>query len=136
MHPLFFHSFYFSFVKKKQFHITSYIFHPHFSHPLLLTSFQSVQTSVAVISPSRAKSVCSLSVCFHTQTKSIPSGEQEKKDKNPTCKTIENTTTTFLVHHKWNKWKCTGVSVSYRLSVNTHTHKRKIKPTKRDQKQM
>lgn len=47
----------------------------------------------------------------------------KKKDKNPTCKTIENTTT-FLVHHKWNKWKCTGVSVSYRLSVNTHTKKK------------
>lgn len=60
----------------------------YFFHASNMTSFLDVQTSVAVISPSKAKSVCSLSVCFHKQTKTVPSGKQEN-DKNPTCKPVK-----------------------------------------------
>lgn len=42
-----------------------------------------VQTSVAVSSPSKAKSVCSLSVCLVKRTESIPSGKREKKREKP-----------------------------------------------------
>lgn len=41
--------------------------------------FPDVQTSVAVISPSKAKSVCSLSVWFVKQTETVPSGKQENE---------------------------------------------------------
>lgn len=68
--------------------ITSMIQHYFMSlfHAFNMTSFLAVQTSVAVISPSKAKSVCSLSVCFRKQTKTVPSGKQEN-NKNPTFKT-------------------------------------------------
>lgn len=68
-----------------------------------------VQTSVAVISPSKAKSVCSLSVCFHKQTRTVPSGKQEN-DKNPTCKPLKMhlSSTEILHNHRWNEWKCTA----------------------------
>lgn len=78
----------------------------HDSLPLFLyinlTSLLAVQTSVAVISPSKAKSVCSLSVCFHKQTKNR-SKQQTKK-----------TTRTQLV----NPWKCNSSSTEIPIATN------------------
>lgn len=88
----------------------------------LSTSFLGVQTSVAVISPSKAKSVCSLSVCFHNQTKTVPSGKQEN-NKNPNCKPlkIHLWSTEILHNHKWNEWKCTGHFC--KLHIIRHHHR-------------
>lgn len=112
-------------------------FNQYFYHALYIKSFRDVQTSV--ISPSKAKSVCSLSVFFHKQTKTIPSGEQINNKK-------KTTTRTQLV----NPWKCIYrqkffittngrngnalvVSVSYTLSDNT-TDKVRKRTTKRKRK--
>lgn len=53
--------------------------------------FTGVQTSVAVISSSKAKSVCSLSVCFYKQTQTVSKWQAQKQrnDRNPTCKWLK-----------------------------------------------
>lgn len=55
------------------------LFGHYFFHALNTAAFLDVQTSVAVISPSKAKSVCSLSVWFVKQTETVPSGKQENE---------------------------------------------------------
>ena len=72
-------------------------------------SFSDVQTSVAVISPSKAKSVWSLSVCVHKRSKTVPSGKQRRNDKNPAFKSLHYITHRQILHyHRWNRWKCSG----------------------------
>lgn len=55
------------------------LFRQYVFHALNTAAFLYVQTSVAVISPSKAKSVCSLSVWFVKQTETVPSGKQENE---------------------------------------------------------
>lgn len=94
----------------------------HYSLP---TSFRDVQTSVAVISPSKAKSVCSLSVCFRKQAQSIPSSEQEKERIQlvKSLKTQRQPTSLLFTTYE-NRMVCTSVSVSCMLSVDA-TDKKK-----------
>lgn len=71
-----------------------------------------IQTSVAVISPSKAKSVCSLSVCFVKATESIPSGKKKKEEykQNSTPdivkKRFETTRAVFSLYN--DRWKQNG----------------------------
>lgn len=94
---------------------------------LLLASFLDVQTSVAVISPSKAKSVCSLSVCFHKQSESIPSGKHGEKRIQLVKEFTTQSQPTRLVHHIWKQMGMLGVSISYRLSVDTKDRKKRKK---------
>lgn len=96
------------------------LFHHYIFHALLMMPFTYVQTSVAVISPSKAKSVCSLSVCFHKQTKIIPRGKQRKWQK-PNMLTLGNA---FIVNREFSlpqmeQMEMPQFSVSYTLSDNT-----------------
>lgn len=103
-----------------------------------MTSFFDVQTSVAVISPSKAKSVCSLSVCVHETDRNRSRVASKKTTRTQLVKkTLENA---FCRQHRIIFITTNGtngnalvVSVSYTLSDNTTDKKVRKRKTKEEE---
>lgn len=104
-------------------HFLAFPFYSVFPACLNYDGFLCVQTSVAVISPSKAKSVCSLSVCIHRHTQTGPSWKQEKQEQ-PNLWTFDylHLCSTEILHSHNNGEDGNALAVctvSYRLLDNT-----------------